>query len=34
MGAEDIKLVADLENVVDDKKDEKEVPSLAKNIIS
>ena len=34
MGAEDIKLVADLENVVDDKEDEKEVPSLAKNIIS
>ena len=34
MGAEDIKLVADLENVVDNKEDEKEVPSLAKNIES
>ena len=34
MGTENIKLVAELENVVDNKEDEKEVPSLTKNIIS
>ena len=34
MGTENIKLVNDLENVIDDKEDDEEVPSLSKNIVS
>ena len=33
MGTENIQLVKDLEHVIDEKKDEKEVPSLSKDVV-